>query len=148
MRSKTSNEEIMQIELALEQSQSYDSVRGLATIFWGLIIAKCFLAQWAVLSYDVPINALVFVWFPSLIFGGLCTLIYVSMTLRRLKIRSLAGRFVRHIWGACFALISLLTVLGGGLDRFNPFLLPGFFALVLGAGFYIHSTLEKRAIFK
>lgn len=148
-RQSTSTEETLaQIELALENDRTHDSIRGIATIFWGLILAKCFLAQWAVFRYDIPINTLFFVWIPSLTFGALCTFIYTGIVLKRVTRRRLAGRFVRHIWTATLALIAAISLLGTALNMFNPMLLPGFFALIVGASFYIHSALNNHLLFK
>jgi len=147
-QSASTEETLAQIELAMEHDRTHDSIRGIATIFWGLILAKCFLAQWAVFAYNIPINALIFIWIPSLTFGALCTFIYASVVLKRITNRSLAGRFVRHIWGATLVLIAATTLLGAGLNLFDPMLLPGFFALIVGASFYIHSALNNRLLFK
>ncbi len=43
---------------------------------WLLIITKCILASIAIHRWDIPIHDF-YVWGPSFIFGGLCTLLYL-----------------------------------------------------------------------
>ena len=41
-----------------------------------------------------------------------------------------------------------LGIVGVGLKGYNPFVLPGMFAILMGTGYYIHSILDNRKIFK
>lgn len=45
-------------------------------IFWVIVLAKCILAQWAIIHYEIPINGWLFVWAPSCALGVFCTVIY------------------------------------------------------------------------
>ena len=45
--------------------------------FWSLMLTKCLLCTWAVGYWDMPISSF-WVWLPSLVFGGVCTLLYVQ----------------------------------------------------------------------
>ncbi len=49
---------------------------GLLAVFWGLMLAKCILCTWAVGYWDMPISSF-WVWLPSMIFGAVCTFLYV-----------------------------------------------------------------------
>lgn len=44
---------------------------------WTLILGKCVLASWAIRRWDIPI-ADFYVWGPSIIFGALCTYLYLA----------------------------------------------------------------------
>ncbi len=43
---------------------------------WSLILTKCVLASLAIHHWDVPVHDL-YVWGPSLVFGGVCTFLYL-----------------------------------------------------------------------
>ncbi len=45
--------------------------------FWTLMLIKCLLCTWAVGYWEMPISSF-WVWLPSLVFGALCTLLYLS----------------------------------------------------------------------
>ncbi|MEM8550285.1 MAG: hypothetical protein AAGF10_05790 [Verrucomicrobiota bacterium] len=138
---------ISHVELTLEKGRRVDSYRGLLFLFWGLILAKCCLMQWAIITYAMPINGFAFIWVPTLIFGLVCTVIYARVTLKEFHDAPLTNRLVRGIWVACAIALVLLSTLGIGMQAFSPTLLPGLLAVIMGLGYCIHGYLDGRRLY-
>ncbi len=133
-----------ELEIALERSSQMTASRMLLLVFWGLIIAKCTLLQWAIITHNVPIDGGMFVWLPSFIFGAVCTFVYGKVTLEEFHRTPLTSRLVRGIWAACLAAMAIFAVVAFGLEDLNPFLLPAIFAVLMGVGFFIQGMIDPR----
>ncbi|WOO41526.1 hypothetical protein [Rubellicoccus peritrichatus] len=145
---RTTPYDMAQIELALEQSQHQVSFRSLLFIFWGVIVAKCSLLQWAIYSYNLPIDGWVYVWAPSFIFGILCMVVYAKSSLGEKTKAPLTTRLMRGLWiacGAAFIIFIMESIVFGG---FSPFLLPGIFAVLMGVGYFIQGVAESRKLYE
>ncbi len=139
--------ELEQLKLALEAERRVVSFRGYVYIFWGLIVAKCFLAEWAIRYYQMPVRSY-FVWAPTLFFGTVCTWVYAGVTLKKTRNRPLTGRFVAAIWGGCFMGAAMISVPGLGSGYLSLYQLPAFFAVIAGIGYFVHSVIDHRTIYK
>jgi len=133
-----------EFELLLERSAQVASSRMLLLIFWGLILAKCVLLQWLILTYDVPVDGGLFVWAPSIIFGALCSLVYGKVTLEEFHRTPLTSRLVKGIWAACIVAMGIFGVVAVGFQEISPFVLPAVFAVLMGVGFFIQGMLDLR----
>lgn len=136
--------DVAELEMALERSAQVSASRMLLLVFWGLILAKCCFLQWAILTYDVPVDGGLFVWTPSFIFGAVCSFIYGKVTLEEFHRTPLTSRLVRGIWASCIAAMAIFGVVAVGLGGLNPFLLPGVLAVLMGIGFFIQGTVDPR----
>ncbi len=136
-----------EIELALERGQRIAPFRGLLFLFWGLILAKCCLAQWAIVTYAIPIDGVVFVWLPSIFFGLVCTVVYARLTLQEFHRAPLTTNLVRGIWLACAVSLGLFASVGVGFGGVAPTLLPAILSVLLGMGYCIHGFLDHRRLF-
>jgi hypothetical protein len=147
MLTQQSPQELSQVKLALEREQRVVRFRGLVYIFWGLIVAKCFLAEWAVQVYRMPFSSL-YVWMPTMIFAAVCTWVYAGAALKETPTRPLTGKYVSAIWGGCLMACVLLTTLAIGAANISLTILPAMFAVVIGVGYFIHSVIDHRFLFK
>lgn len=136
--------DLAELELALERSHQVTASRMLLLVFWGLILAKCCLLQWTILSYNVPIDGGLFIWTPSFIFGAVCSFIYGKVTLEEFHQTPLTSRLVRGIWAACIAAMAIFGVVAVSLGDMSPYLLPGILAVLMGVGFFIQGTVDPR----
>jgi hypothetical protein len=136
-----------QVKIALEREAKVVPFRGLVFIFWGLIVAKCFLAEWAVAVYQMPFNSL-YVWVPTLIFATVCTWVYAGVALKGTPKRPITGSFVSAVWGGCIMACVLLTIIAFGAANISLFLLPAMFSVVIGVGYFIHSVVDHRFVYK
>ncbi|GHB99601.1 hypothetical protein [Cerasicoccus arenae] len=133
-----------EMEIALERTSQVAVSRMLLLVFWGLILAKCSLLQWAILNYDVPVDGGLFIWLPSFLFGAVCSFVYGKVTLEEFHRTPLTSRLVRGIWAACIAAMALFGVVAVGLGGMSPFLLPAIFAVLMGVGFFIQAMIDPR----
>lgn len=137
-----------EVERALERSERVLPFRGLLFIFWGVLVSKCLFLQWAIFTYDVPIDGWLFVWTPSFLFGILCMVVYARSALGDFARAPLTNRLTRGVWLACggaFIIFILESVFIGG---FSPYLLPGTFAVLIGAGFFIEGMAEGTRLYQ
>lgn len=52
----------------------------LITTLWGLLLTKCFLLEFLVRHYEVPINSLTYVWTLSILMATVATSVYVNLS--------------------------------------------------------------------
>jgi hypothetical protein len=147
MLAKQSPQELSQVKLVLERDARVGQFRGLVYIFWGLILAKCFLAEWAVVAYRMPFNSL-YVWVPTMIFAGVCTWVYAGVALKEPATRPITGQFVSAVWGGCLMACVLLSTIAFGAADFSIYLLPAMFSVVIGVGYFIHSVVDHSFVYK
>jgi hypothetical protein len=141
-------QEVAELEAALEKSRQVPGFRTLLLFFWGLIVAKCLLAEWAVERYHSPINTFWFVWVPSFLISGVITIGYAYWLFRELPRMPLSGRLVSATWVGCATGFGVLALAAVSDDVFSVYLLPALAAVLLGVGCFIHSVLDRRRIFK
>ncbi|MFM7240795.1 MAG: hypothetical protein ACKO3A_01585, partial [Opitutia bacterium] len=79
-------------ELALSVERAYreGGVLDRLEALWSLILAKCFLLQWAIDAYDLPVRGLVFVWLLTFAMAGAATVLYLRA--HRVRLRLLPWR--------------------------------------------------------
>lgn len=137
-----------QIEMALEEGQRQTTFRSLLFIFWGVIVAKCSVLQWAIYRYDAPIDGWLYVWAPSFIFGILCMVVYAKSALGEKTRAPLTTRLMRGLWIACGAAFLIFAMESVVFEKFNPFLLPGILAVLMGVGYFIQGVAESRKLYE
>lgn len=139
---------INEMRLVLESSADTARYRTLLTIFWGLIFAKCFVLEYAVQLYSVPINSVVYVWTLSLSMAAVVTAFHLrARRFNPLDLHATAPRLNQRVWlGACITGL-ILAVSSVTFEIFSPFYLPGIFAVILGLGFFLHSALSQKRVF-
>lgn len=136
-----------QVQLALEKGRRAAPFRGLLFLFWGLILAKCCAVQWAIVTYAVPIDGVLFIWLPTLFFGAVCTVVYARLTLEEFHRAPLTTNLVRGIWVACAVSLAVFAIVGVGFKGFTLTLLPAILAVILGLGYCIHGFLDQRRLY-
>jgi hypothetical protein len=148
MQKSSTTQEVAELELALEKSRQTPGFRAVLVFFWGLIMAKCLLAQWSATVYHIPINTGLYVWTLSLGGSGALTLAYAFILFRELPRMPLSGRIVSATWvgcGAGFLVLALVAVVYG---VFTVYLLPALAAVLLGVGCHIHSGVTRQRLFR
>jgi hypothetical protein len=148
MQKTTSPQEMAELELALEKTRQVPVFRTGLMIFWGLIVAKCLLAEWAAEVYHAPINTFLFVWVPSLLISGAITLVHAFSLFRELPRMPLSGRIVNATWVACAVGMVVLGLVSAVFGAFTVYLLPALAAVLLGVGFLIHSVVDRRMVYR
>lgn len=80
-------------ELALSVERAYREalVTDRLGAIWSLILAKCFLAQWAITQYSIPVSGAFYVWTLTLVMGIVASLYYLHA--HRVKLYLLPTHF-------------------------------------------------------
>jgi hypothetical protein len=80
-------------ELALSVERAYREalVTDRLGAIWSLILAKCLLAQWAILRYAIPVSGAFYVWTLTLVMGTVASLYYLHA--HRVKLYLLPTHF-------------------------------------------------------
>ncbi len=139
--------EMTEVKMALEYEKKVTPQRLILFMFWGLILVKCIMAEWAINYYSMPINS-IYVWLPTLIFGFIATWVYFESIVKGFMTQPLVGRYVAKIWAGCAVAITIVGIVGTGLNAFSIFLLPAFFSIIIGLGYFCYSAVDQRLIFK
>ncbi len=148
MQKISSPQEVAELELALEKTRRVPAFRALLVFFWGLILAKCLLAEWAVTYYHAPINTKFYVWTLSLAGSGALTLVYAAALFKELPTMPLSGRIVSATWASCTIGFGVLLLVAKVYHAFDLYLLPALAAVLLGVGCFIQSVIDRRILFK
>lgn len=136
------------IERALEHGDRIRPFRGLLFIFWGILLAKCLFLQWAIFTYEVPIDGWLFVWTPSFLFRLLCMFVYARSALGDFSRAPLTNRLTRGVWLACGAAFLIFLGESLALGGISPLLLPAIFAVLIGVGFFIEGMAEGTSFYE
>lgn len=66
-----------ELSLAIERAYRESLVTDRLGAIWSLILAKCFLAQWAIDRFSIPIGSIVYIWSLTLTMGAVASLFYL-----------------------------------------------------------------------
>lgn len=80
-------------ELALSVERAYREAVLLDRLgaLWALVLAKCFLAQWAILRFAIPVSGLLYIWVLTLAMAAVATAFYLHA--HRVRLRLLPTQF-------------------------------------------------------
>lgn len=137
-----------QFEIALEQGTRSPRFQGILSLFWGLIFAKLFLLEYAMQIYEVPFDSTFYIWTLTLSMGVVCSIAFMRLDRHHLPGKPLTGKLVRSIWLGVFSAMVIGSAGGVLVAELSPYLLPGVYALILGVGFFSHSVLNGRTLFR
>ena len=89
----TSLPPVQETELALSVERAYREalVTDRLGAIWSLILAKCFLAQWAITRYSIPVSGAFYIWTLTLVMGTVASLYYLHA--HRVKLYLLPTHF-------------------------------------------------------
>ena len=89
----TSLPPVQETELALSVERAYREalVTDRLGAIWSLILAKCFLAQWAITQYSIPVSGAFYIWTLTLVMGTVASLYYLHA--HRVKLYILPTHF-------------------------------------------------------
>ena len=89
----TSLPPVQETELALSVERAYREalVTDRLGAIWSLILAKCFLAQWAITQYSIPVSGAFYIWTLTLVMGSVASLYYLHA--HRVKLYLLPTHF-------------------------------------------------------
>jgi hypothetical protein len=80
-----------ELSLSVERAYRESLVTDRLGAIWSLILAKCFLAQWAIIRFAIPISGPRYIWTLTLIMGVVASLYYLHA--HRVKLYLLPTHF-------------------------------------------------------
>ncbi len=95
-----------ELSLSVERAYRESLVTDRLGAIWSLILAKCFLAQWAILQFTIPISGPRYIWTPTLIMGIFVSAYYLHA--HRVKLYLLPTHFRVNL----AVLVGLIVTLG------------------------------------
>jgi hypothetical protein len=95
-----------ELSLSIERAYRESLVTDRLGAIWSLILAKCFLAQWAILSFSIPISGPRYIWTLTLIMGIVASAYYLHA--HRVKLYLLPTHFRVN----AAVLVGLVVALG------------------------------------
>jgi hypothetical protein len=89
----TSLPPVQETELSLSVERAYREalITDRLGAIWSLILAKCFLAQWAIARYSIPVSGAFYIWTLTLVMGTVASLYYLHA--HRVKLYLLPTHF-------------------------------------------------------
>lgn len=106
----------------------------LIVLLWGLLFAKCFIVEYYVQAYDVPVNSWLYVWGLSIAMATVATIAFWRMR----TAEQLPPRVPRSLlvgWGICLAAAALLFLMAWLTPVLRLDGLPLLFSVLLGGGY-------------
>ena len=70
-------EENAELSLSVERAYREGEVLDRLEALWALILAKCFVLQWAIDAYALPVRGLVYVWLLTFAMAGAASVLYL-----------------------------------------------------------------------
>ena len=95
-----------ELSLSVERAYRESLVTDRLGAIWSLILAKCFLAQWAILRFSIPISGPRYIWTLTLIMGVVASAYYLHA--HRVKLYLLPTHFRVN----AAVLVGLVVALG------------------------------------
>jgi hypothetical protein len=104
----------------MRPATNHEARLKLITTLWGLLLTKCFLLEFLVRHYEVPIHSLTYIWTLSILMAGVATAVYVNVSSEsRAGFVPPAGFGLTVLSGLLVTLLSLWALLApsgqGGL---------------------------------
>ncbi len=109
-------------------------------VLWSLLFAKCFLLEYWIIQFEVPINSVFYIWSLSIFMAVAATVVFISI-LWRAADRPDLSLSVNRIWASVFVLLFLLPVSVFALEWLPLQRIPAIAAILIGvvyAGRYLH----------
>ncbi len=119
--------------------------RNILILLWSLILAKCFAVEYFAQVYAVPVNTVLYVWTPTLIFALVASVVYLTL-IQEESTWWPHGKFEFGFYSGTF----LATVCTVGLWLFgslNGFLVPAILSAIIGLGYFILPVVSSRRAF-
>jgi hypothetical protein len=104
---------------------------------------KCFILEYLVLDYALPINSMLYIWSLSIFMATVATVIYLRLQVDE----STTGHPFppsAAIWCVCLIGILLVIVAGFSLERLDLLQIPALLSILLGFAYCAQGLLEKK----
>lgn len=132
-------------ELSLSVERAYREVVLVDRLgaLWSLILAKCFLAQWAIDTYQMPINGLRYIWVLTLTMAIVATVLYLRAHRTPLALFPHQMRVSSAVLGGLLVVQGFLLYAHLGLGLLSAAVTAALAAAMLGAWSLARASLRR-----
>ncbi len=132
-------------ELALGVERAYREAVVVDRLgaLWSLILAKCFLAQWAIDRFGMPISGLRYIWSLTLAMAAVATLLYLRAHRARFALFPHQFRVSTAILGGLLVAQGFLLYAHFGLGHLSAAVAAGLAASLFGAWSLARASLKR-----
>lgn len=119
------------------------------TALWGLILAKCFILEYWVRSYALPIDSTLYVWLPTLSMAAIATFVLLRLPENESAGSSVLSQLdpkIKRVASYALAAVSLLLLLSWVMESLNTTSLQPYFAVVLGASYFVLWNSQRNGL--
>lgn len=112
-------------------------------LLWALLFAKCFVLEYCVAAYQVPVNSVIYVWSLSLFMATVASIVYVNLTREEqggFKIHSSSGR----VWVICLTVTLLIVIASFAFGLLPLTRLPALAALIFAIGYGVQYFYRRE----
>lgn len=132
-------------ELALSVERAYREslVTDRLGALWSLIMAKCFLAQWAILRFAIPVSGLFYVWTLTLVMAIVASLYYLHAHRVRLHLLPTHFRVNAAVLAGLVVALGFVAYAHFALGALSAPLASALAAVLLGSWSLARAALRR-----
>jgi len=132
-------------ELALSVERAYREslVTDRLGALWSLILAKCFLAQWAIGAFAIPVSGPLYVWALTLVMGAVASLYYLHAHRVRLHLLPTHFRVNAAVLAGLLVALGFVAYATFALGLLSAPLAAALTAVLLGSWSLARAALRR-----
>jgi hypothetical protein len=132
-------------ELALSIERAYREAALLERLeaLWALILAKCFLLQWAIDAYALPYRGLVYVWALTFAMATFASFLYLRAHRVSLRLLPWQTQVSGALLAALLVALAALAYAQGALGALAPAITAGLACVLLGGWSLVRAALAR-----
>ncbi len=132
-------------ELALSVERAYREslVTDRLGAIWSLILAKCFLAQWAILRFAIPVGGPFYIWTLTLAMGTVASLYYLHAHRVKLRLLPTHLRVNAAVLGGLLVALGFVAYAHFALGALPASVAAAFAAMLMGAWSLARAALRR-----
>ena len=125
-----------------KQEGFFSYQKEILIILWGLLFTKCFVFEYLVQTYAVPVNSILYIWAPSIVMAAVATVVFLRIRNNGILISFTTARSTRT-WGGLFVLALVILTVGFYLTLIESTRIPAYLGLLLGLGYGLDGLRTK-----
>jgi len=134
-------EENAELTLSVERAYREAEVLDRLEALWALILAKCFVLQWAIDAYALPVRGLLYVWTLTFAMAAVASALYLRAHRQRLRLLPWRARVSSALLAGLLAGLGGLAYAHGARGLLPAGVAAGFACVLLGNAALVRATL-------
>jgi hypothetical protein len=132
-----------ELALSIERAYRESLVTDRLGAIWSLILAKCFLAQWAILRFTIPIGGAFYIWTLTLTMGLFASAFYLHAHRVRLHVLPTHFRVNAAVLSGLIVSLGFVAYACFALEAFSGATAAGLAAGLLGSWSLARAALRR-----